>query len=344
MQTTGIIIDRRYLNHSMGSFHVESPERLEVILDMIDREITFPYYQIEPRLASEEELLWIHTREHVDRIRSTAGKETVVLDPDTSTSPLSYETARLAAGGLLQSLEHILDRDISNALAPVRPPGHHAEAHRAMGFCIFNNVAIAAEWLLHQAGLSKILIVDWDLHHGNGTQNSFWERSDVLYFSTHQFPHYPGTGHWSESGAGQGEGFTMNIPLSPGKSDADYLYIFQKILSPAARQFAPDAILVSAGFDVAAADPLGGMEITAQGFASLTHELMVLGQDLCKGRLLIALEGGYDLSALANGTREVLGQLSGTVKSPDLKGNASPQLLRELGPALDHFTKFWDLS
>ncbi len=204
MQTTGILIDRRYLNHSMGFYHVENPKRLEVILDMIDREIRFPYYRITPRPASEEELLWTHTQEHIDRIRSTAGKESVILDPDTSTSALSFETARLAAGGLLQSLEHILDGTINNALAPVRPPGHHAEAHRAMGFCIFNNIAIAAEWLIRSAGLTKVLIVDWDLHHGNGTQNSFWERSDVLYFSSHQFPHYPGSGHWSESGAGEG--------------------------------------------------------------------------------------------------------------------------------------------
>ncbi len=344
METTGILIDRRYLNHSMGSFHVENPKRLEVILDMIDREITFPYYQIKPRPAAEEELLWIHTQEHVDRIRSTAGKASVFLDPDTSTSPLSFETARLAAGGLMQSLEHILAGDIRNALAPVRPPGHHAEAHRAMGFCLFNNVAIAAEWLIRAAGLSKILIVDWDLHHGNGTQNSFLGRSDVLYFSIHQFPHYPGTGHWTESGTGQGEGFTLNIPLHPGKSDAEYLYIFQNILAPAARQFAPEAILVSAGFDVAAADPLGGMDITAQGFAALTHELMVLAQDLCEGRLLVALEGGYDLQALASGTREVLGRLSGAVKKPALEGGASPQLLQELAPALDHFRQFWKLS
>ncbi len=344
MQTTGILIDRRYLNHSMGSFHVENPKRLEVILEMIDREISFPYYRIKPRLASEEELLWIHTQEHVDRIRSTAGQESVVLDPDTSTSALSFETARLAAGGLLQCLKQILDGDISNALAPVRPPGHHAEAQRAMGFCIFNNIAIAAEWLIRSAGFSKILIVDWDLHHGNGTQNSFWERSDVLYFSTHQFPHYPGSGHWSESGAGEGEGFTLNVPLLPGKTDAEYLYIFKKILAPAARKFSPEAILVSAGFDVAAADPLGGMKITGQGFASMTHELMMLARDLCQGRLLIALEGGYDLSALANGMREVLGQLSGTVEPPGLTQDASPQLLQEIGPALDHFTKFWDLS
>ncbi|MGB2905505.1 MAG: histone deacetylase [Candidatus Aminicenantaceae bacterium] len=337
MERTGILLDRRYLDHNMGAFHVESPQRLEAILGMIDQTITFPFLSITPRAAQENELLWIHTPEHVESVRSTAGQDRVVLDPDTSTSPRSYETALLAAGGLLECLDHILSGRIRNAFAPVRPPGHHAEAGRAMGFCLFNNVAVATEYLQRQHGLAKILVVDWDIHHGNGTQNAFFDRADVLYFSTHQFPHYPGTGHWSETGTGQGEGFTLNVPLLPGKTDEDFLYIFRKILSPAARQFEPDAILVSAGFDVAATDPLGGMDITALGFAALTRELLSLAQELCQDRLLIALEGGYDLTALSQGSHEVLLQLSGTGPQPDIRAEASPQLEQELKPMLKHW-------
>lgn len=342
MTQTGIVIDRRYLDHNMGAFHVETPRRLEAILSLVEREIVFPYLSITPREALEEELCWIHTPEYVASIRATAGKPAVMLDPDTSTSAMSYETALLAAGGLLQSLDHICDQDIRNAFAPVRPPGHHAEAGRAMGFCLFNNVAVAAEYLLRRKGFQKVLIVDWDIHHGNGTQNSFLDRDDILYFSTHQFPHYPGTGHWQETGRGQGEGFTLNVPLSSGKTDADYLHIFRSILSPVARQFHPDAILVSAGFDVAASDPLGGMRITAQGFAALTRELMDLAQDLCRDVLLIALEGGYDLEALAQGSQAVLLQLNGAPR-PDVPDLPSPQLAGELGPMREHFTRYWKL-
>jgi acetoin utilization deacetylase AcuC-like enzyme len=343
MNQTGILIDRRYLDHNMGAFHVESPRRLEAILEMIEQTITFPYLSITPRAASDDELGWVHTPEYIEAVRATAGQDCVVLDSDTSTSPLSYETALLAAGGLLECLDLILSRRIRNAFAPVRPPGHHAEAHRAMGFCLFNNVAVAAEYLLRQHGLKKVLVVDWDIHHGNGTQNTFIARDDVLYFSTHQFPHYPGTGHWIEAGMGKGEGFTLNIPLYRGKTDEDYLYIFRNILVPAARQFDPDAILVSAGFDVAASDPLGGMDITALGFAALTRELLSLARDLCGDRLLIALEGGYDLKALTQGSREVLLQLSGTGAEPGIRAEASPQLERELKPVLQHLSQYWNL-
>jgi acetoin utilization deacetylase AcuC-like enzyme len=343
MTRTGILIDRRYLDHSMGAFHVETPQRLEAIFNMIERDISFPFLSISPREAREEELCWVHTPDYVASIRSTAGKQAVMLDPDTSTSALSYQTALLAAGGLLQCLDHICNQDIQNAFAPVRPPGHHAEADRAMGFCLFNNIAVAAEYLLRRKGLGKVLIVDWDIHHGNGTQNSFLDRNDVLYFSTHQFPHYPGTGHWQESGVGKGEGFTLNVPLRGGNTDADYLHIFRSILSPVARQFHPDAILVSAGFDVAASDPLGGMRITAQGFAALTRHVMDLAQDLCRNRLLVALEGGYDLEALAQGTKALLLQLNGGSPPPDIPDAVSPQLERELEPLRKHLARYWKL-
>jgi acetoin utilization deacetylase AcuC-like enzyme len=327
----------------MGVFHVESPKRIASILDMIEDEISFPYLKISPRLATEEEILWNHSETHLDTIKNSAGKERVVLDPDTSTSALSYETALLAVGGLFQSLDLIFESEINNAFAPVRPPGHHAESGQAMGFCLFNNIALAAEYLLRKKGQKKLLIIDWDLHHGNGTQNSFYHRNDVLYFSTHQFPHYPGTGHWSETGNGDGQGFTVNIPLYPGKNDSDFLFIFQNILGPITAQFEPDTILVSAGFDVADSDPLGGMGITATGFGAMTAETKELAQKHCRDRLLIALEGGYDLQALREGSKQVILQLAGSERKPAISSSPSPRLERELEPVFKHLRSFWEL-
>lgn len=343
MMETGIVIDKRFLNHDMGVFHVENPKRIATILDMIETEITFPCLKIEPRKATEEEIVWNHSPAYLETLKNTAGKERVVLDPDTSTSALSYETTLLAAGALFQSLDHIMGSEISNAFAPIRPPGHHAESGRAMGFCLLNNIALAAEYLLRKKGQKKILIVDWDLHHGNGTQNSFYARKDVLYFSTHQFPHYPGTGHWSETGSGDGRGYTVNVPLYPGKTNADFLYIFRNILVPIASQFKPDTILVSAGFDVAASDPLGGMKITAEGFAALTAEAKSLAHKFSQDRLLIALEGGYDLDALRDGSKQVLLQLSGATSKPVVEPVPSTRLEGELGPVFTHLKSFWEL-
>ncbi len=341
---TGIVKDKRYMDHNMGDFHPESPKRLEAIYRMIDEEITFPYLTIDPRAATEEEVQWVHTSSYVAAIKATSGKERVVLDPDTSTSARSYEVALLAVGGLLEALELIIEGKVQNAFAFVRPPGHHAEASRAMGFCLFNNVAIGAEYLLKKHGQKRILITDWDLHHGNGTQNSFYDRKDVLYFSTHQFPHYPGTGHWSETGEGDGEGFTVNVPLTPGKTDGDYLYIFEKILSPITEEFDPDFILVSAGFDIYEGDPLGGMQITAEGFGALANVLMDLAHKHCKDRILFTLEGGYNLQGLRAGSKEVLLQLSGQKTKPDIPVSASQDTQRELQPIFDHLKKFYSIT
>ena len=341
---TGIVKDPRYMEHNMGDFHPESPKRLEAIYRMIDKDIKFPYLTIEPRTATEEEIQWVHTPSYVSAIKSTSGKERVVLDPDTSTSARSYEVALLAAGGVLKAIELILKGKIQNGFALIRPPGHHAEASRAMGFCLFNNVAIGAQYLLKKHGHKRILIMDWDLHHGNGTQNSFYDRNDVLYFSTHQFPHYPGTGHWREIGEGKGEGFTINIPLSSGKTNSDYLYIFEKILSPIADKFQPDFILVSAGFDIYEGDPLGGMQITAEGFGALANALLRLADKHCKNRILFTLEGGYNLQGLSEGSREVLLQLSGQKTKPDIPANATPDTQRELQPVFEHLKKFYSIT
>jgi acetoin utilization deacetylase AcuC-like enzyme len=341
---TGIVKDMRYMDHNMGDFHPESPKRIEAIYKMIEKDISFPYLTIEPRFATEEEIQWIHTSSYVSAIKATSGKERVALDSDTSTSARSYEVALLAAGGVLKAIELILQGKVQNGFAFVRPPGHHAEASRAMGFCLFNNVAVGAEYLLEKHNHKRILILDWDLHHGNGTQNSFYDRNDVLYFSTHQYPHYPGTGHWSETGQGDGEGFTINVPLSPGKTDSDYLYIFEKLLSPIAEKFQPDFILVSAGFDIYEGDPLGGMQITAEGFGALANALMRLAGKHCKDRILFALEGGYNLQGLSAGSKKVLLQLSGQKESSGIQPGASQAAQRELQPIFENLKKFYPVN
>ena len=204
---------------------------------------------------------------------------------------------------------------LGNGFALVRPPGHHAEANRAMGFCIFNNVAIGALYLIKKFTLNKVLIVDWDLHHGNGTQHSFYDNSQILYFSTHQYPYYPGTGNFGDVGEGKGKGFTINVPLQPGAGDEEYSTIFREILIPIAREFSPDFILVSAGFDIHFDDPLGGMRVTPEGFASLTRMLMDCAQQICNSKLAMVLEGGYGLKGLRDSVRAVLLELSGKTQS-----------------------------
>jgi acetoin utilization deacetylase AcuC-like enzyme len=343
--TTGIVRDWRYLNHDMGPAHPESPARIKSIYEMLEKEKMFSSFPvIEPRPASEAEVELIHTKPYFELIKQTAGKERVILDPDTSTSPRSYETALLAAGGLLKAAEMVLEGKLDNGFGLVRPPGHHAEASGARGFCIFNNVAVAAEHLIQARGLKRILIVDWDLHHGNGTQHSFEERDDVLYFSTHQYPHYPGSGHWSEVGRGKGEGFTVNVPLAPGKSDDDFLAVFERLLLPIARTYKPQFILVSAGFDIFAEDPLGGMEVSVEGFGALAAVLVRLARQTSEGRLLCALEGGYHLGGLSEGVKRVLLALGGTKRSRSPKPHASASTESELAPVFKTQKKYWPVE
>ncbi len=343
--TTGIVKDWRYLDHDMGPAHPESPDRLRAIYGMLEKDPAFSAFPvIAPRAATDAEIELIHTKTYHDKVRRTAGKERVWLDPDTSTSAKSYETARLAAGGTILAAERIMEKEVDNAFALVRPPGHHAEASAALGFCIFNNAAIAAEHLVRAFGLKRILIVDWDLHHGNGTQHSFEERNDVLYFSTHQFPHYPGTGHWSAAGKGKGEGFTVNVPLAAGKSDGDFIYIFRRLLAPVARAFQPKFILVSAGFDIFGGDPLGGMELSVDGFGALAAEVRELAGDLSGGRVLYVLEGGYNLVGQREGVRRVLNAMSGPTLPVEATPRVSASTAAELAPVFKTHKKYWPVE
>ncbi|MBW1739824.1 MAG: histone deacetylase [Deltaproteobacteria bacterium] len=309
---TGVVRHDLYKQHLADFPHVESPQRLQAIYDMLDRgDMAGKFVTISPRPATRDELAWVHSRSHIKRVADTDGKVHVALDSDTQTTPLSYEAAKLAAGGLFSLVDKIFDGTLKNGFALVRPPGHHAERDRAMGFCLFNNVALAARYAMNTYGVKKILIVDWDLHHGNATQHTFDTDPAVLYFSTHQYPYYPGSGGLREVGHGDGMGFTVNVPLWPGHGDAAFFQIFKRILCPIASAFQPEFILVSAGFDTYAGDPLGGMEVTPQGYAALTRLIMDLAREHASERLAMTLEGGYHLRGLSESVMAVLKELVG---------------------------------
>ena len=223
----------------------------------------------------------------------------VSLDPDTSISAGSLPAAYLAAGGVLAAADAIMAGTVDHAFCAIRPPGHHAESDRAMGFCLFNNVAIAARYLQRRHGVARVLIVDWDVHHGNGTQHTFDDDPSVLFFSTHQYPHYPGTGRATERGKGKGEGLTINVPMSAGQGDEDYREIFERVLVPAADAYKPEFVLISAGFDAHRDDPLASMGLTEEGYATLTGIVAGIARRHSKSRVLSCLEGGYNLNALA---------------------------------------------
>lgn len=326
---TGIVKDNRFMNHRPGAFHPESHERLEVIYEMLEEpDMAGRFQEVPVRLAEKEELLLIHSPEYIDSVAATEGKKHRSLDPDTATSPGSYEAALLAAGGLCQAISMVISGELENAFALVRPPGHHAERSRAMGFCLFNNVAIGARYAQESHHLKRVLVADWDLHHGNGTQHSFETDPSILYFSTHQYPYYPGSGGLREVGRGEGEGFTVNVPLSVGNGDGDYLEVFERILKPIALEFNPELVLVSAGFDIHENDPLGGMNVTPNGFAALTRAMMDIASASCGGKVAITLEGGYDLNGLRNSVKAVLKELAGL--SETHSENIPPERQRDI--------------
>ena len=266
---------------------------------------------LEPRVAEREEVLLVHTQRHFEEVMETRGQEQTYLDNDTVTSPESADTALLAVGSVLSAVDAVMDGEVNNAFAFVRPPGHHAKPDKAMGFCLFNNISVAALHAIRTRGLKRVLIVDFDLHHGNGTQTAFYTSPEVLYVSTHQWPHYPGTGSLEETGREAGEGFTLNAPMSAGMGDAEYLSIFRSIIGPVAREYAPQLVLVSAGFDSYFRDPLGSMGLTERGYAALTREILSISDATCGGKAVFALEGGYHLPGLEQSTVSVLEVMAG---------------------------------
>jgi len=301
MGRTGFVYHPQYLEHDMGAGHPESPERVRAIVARLQESGVFDrLVHIQPLPAADEWITYIHAASYLETLKRRAPTHgRVSLDPDTSMSPGSLSAAYLAAGGLLTAADAIVSGSIDHAFCAVRPPGHHAEHDRAMGFCLFNNVAIAARYLQRKHGIARVLIVDWDVHHGNGTQHAFYDDPSVLFFSTHQYPHYPGTGRPSEEGEGAGKGTTINVPMTAGEGDDVYRRLFEKVLIPAADNFKPDFVVLSAGFDAHRNDPLASMGLTEDGYAELTRLVVQIAQRHCNGRVLSSLEGGYHLASLS---------------------------------------------
>ena len=332
-----LISSPRFADHVTPPGHPECVERADVLDVVADRWRARDGRVIAPREATREELGRVHDDAYLEALEATRGRA-AMLDPDTFTSPESLAVAALAAGAALSGLEWILqegglaaadDRHGGaatdaprRALALVRPPGHHAEANRAMGFCLHNNVAIAAAAAL-ASGLRRVAIVDYDVHHGNGTQHSFYRDPRVLFISTHQYPFYPGTGGVGETGEGDGRGFTVNVPLESGSTDGDYALVCDRVVVPVLNEFAPELVLVSAGFDAHERDPLAHMRMSAAGFGALTARLAAAADRHARGRLLLVTEGGYDLPAFGE-SLDVVVRVLAEEHVPDVHEGAAP--------------------
>lgn len=299
MTRVGFIQDSVYLEHDTG-FHIENIQRLEAIATVLEeKEISSRLIPLSPRAATLDELSMVHAREYITQVKNKSDSGGGYFDMDTVASKNTYNTAIYAAGGVLTAIDAVMSCEVNSAFALVRPPGHHATCWRAMGFCVFNNIAIAAKYALVNYNIERIMIVDFDVHHGNGTQDTFYADSNVLYFSTHQYPFYPGTGSVDETGTRGGEGYTVNVPLIAGWGDDEYQSIFEDVLAPVAQRFKPQLILVSAGYDAHWSDTISSMRLSVRGFARLIEILKVLAHTLCQDRLVLTLEGGYHHQALA---------------------------------------------
>lgn len=299
-----LISSRRFADHQTPPGHPECPERAEVMDSVAARWRQRGGEVVAPRAATPEQLARVHDGDYLRRISETTGRA-VALDPDTYTSPESHEIALLAAGAALDAVERVMGGQHQRALALVRPPGHHAERGRAMGFCLYNNVAVAAAHA-RTLGAARVAIVDYDVHHGNGTAHIFEDDPGVMYISVHQSPYYPGTGSADEIGRGRGEGFTVNLPIEVGAVDEDYRLVFSEVIVPVLGQFKPALLLVSAGFDAHERDPLAGMRLTTESFAAMTMELRRVAEECCGGRIALVTEGGYDLPTLADSLEAVI--------------------------------------
>jgi len=327
-----------FREHDSGPGHPERPERLDAVRRGIREAGLEPRLQIlTPRPASREELQAVHTAGHIDRVASTEGR-TYRFDPDTQAGPRSHAAALLAAGSVADAVDRVLAGELDRAFCAVRPPGHHAEAVRAMGFCLFNNIAVAAARAL-AAGLRRVAVVDFDVHHGNGTQHIFEDDPRVLYVSTHAYPFYPGTGGLGEVGERKGEGFTVNLPLPAAMGDAEYGRIYAEIVEPVVRAFDPEVVLVSAGFDPHRADPLAGMAVTERGFGWIAASCLAGASGAAKGRAIFVLEGGYDLDGIAASTGQVMRVLLG--ETVETAGGPASRIDPLIGLFRKHHGQYW---
>jgi len=301
---TGLLLDPVYQRHKTGSGHPECPERYSAVTRALEEAglaRTLP--RVAARAANEDDLLLCHHRPYLQIVKHDIARGARVLSTgDTPLSESSFDVAVMAVGGVLAGVDAVFHKKVRNAFIAVRPPGHHATPARGMGFCLFNNIAIGARYAIKAHGAERVLIADWDVHHGNGTQDTFYEDPSVFFFSTHQYPWYPGTGAAGETGSGAGAGTTMNCPFPAGAGRAELLGAVKNRLLPAANAFKPDLVMISAGFDSRRGDPLGRFLLKDDDFAEMTSLLMEVADKHCAGRVVSVLEGGYDLSGLARAT------------------------------------------
>jgi acetoin utilization deacetylase AcuC-like enzyme len=297
IEKLGIVFDPVFLLHNPGPTHPESPKRLVAVQEAI-KGLDLAITGIPARVASREELCLVHSPGYVDQILSMKIDGIMQLDPDTAVSEHSPEAARRAVGGVIEAVDRVMQGELKKVFCAVRPPGHHAEPDRAMGFCIFNNIGIGAAHALSRWNLERVAIIDWDLHHGNGTQDVFYDTDEVLYISLHQYPFFPGTGKATEQGEGKGLGFNINLPMVPGSSDEDFRTAFQEIIIPALTNYEPELVLISAGFDAHRDDPLGDLYLTTEYFGEMTAIINEIASVSAKGRVISVFEGGYNLQAL----------------------------------------------
>lgn len=342
----GIVYHKDYLIHTQ-KHHPESKERLEHITGAIEkRDLADSLVKLDPVPARVEDIALVHDSGYINTIEEACNSGQRMLDMDTYIVPESYRVALLSAGGVLTGLREVMGSGSDKVFALNRPPGHHSEKGRAKGFCLFNNIAIAAEVAKRDYGLKRIAIVDWDVHHGNGTQHSFEDDPEVLFLSTHQSPAYPGTGHLKDVGRGAGEGYTVNIPMPPGSSDIEYALMFDQVIIPVLDQFQPELLLISSGHDAYRHDPLAGMSLTHQGFYNMADSLRQVAENHCQGRVLLCLEGGYHLEGQAGAVIQIINALGKldlplTERSPDLEATSHAQ--KRLDEVLQVQRKYWSI-
>ena len=325
------------MRHETRPRHPERPDRLRAIDDRLQTTGTWDRCDVwEPAPVERDTLELVHTPAHIAAMERFIASGGGHIQLDTVVSIGSWDASLRAAGAAVEAAHRVADGALDNAFCLVRPPGHHATPDQAMGFCVFNSVAIAAAWLLSTQRARRIVILDYDVHHGNGTQDAFYERADVLYVSTHQYPLYPGTGHWQEAGAGEGLGYNVNLSVPPGSGDEVYAHALEQIVEPAVRRFHPDFVLVSLGFDAFWADPLASLRLSVGGaYTPLLRSARALASELCGGRLVVGLEGGYHLEALAHGADAACRVLLGEEPEPDPLGPPPEQLsVDEVQPLL----------
>ncbi|MBI4495136.1 MAG: histone deacetylase [Chloroflexi bacterium] len=322
---TGLAYHPVFLEHQTGRQHPECPDRLSAIVQYLGASSLWTRLATwEPGPVDEATLRLLHTQSLIDQVRELAAHGGGWIDPDTVVSPRSFEAAVHAAGAVVEATTRTLTGQLANAIALPRPPGHHATPSRAMGFCLFNNVALAAERAIRAGLARRVYVVDLDVHHGNGTQDCFYDRADVLYCSVHQYPFYPGSGGLHERGTGPGLGYTANVPLPFGSGDPTYARVAREVIVPLGERFAPDLVLVSLGLDAFWDDPLAGMALSVAGYTAVLRQVLDLAARVCGGRLVVALEGGYNLRALAFGIASAAHLLLGEPVPPHLALPAPP--------------------